>query len=240
MPEKPYNVVIILEERLGAEFVGKLGGLPLTPNLDKLSKEGLWFDNLYATGTRSVRGIEAVTTGFLPTPARSVVKLGKSQRGFFSLASFLSERGYHNQFIYGGESTFDNMKGFFLGNGFQQIVDQKDIKEPAFTGSWGASDGDLFDKAHKLFSHQTDKPFFSLIFSSSNHSPFEFPDNAVELYEQPKNTVNNAVKYADHALGRFFEKARQSNYWNNTIFLVVADHNSRVYGNSCSIVKSRG
>ncbi len=228
---KKYNLVIILEESLGSEFVESLGGLPLTPNLEKLSKEGMWFNRLYATGTRSVTGIEALITGFLPTPGRSVVKLGKSQNNFFSIASLLSSRGYRTQFIYGGESNFDNMKGFFLGNGFQQVIDQKDYDHPEFKSTWGVSDGDLFNKAHHLFSRQKDSPFFSLIFTSSNHAPFEFPDNAIELYETPKNTVHNAVKYADKALSDFFIKAKKSNYWDKTIFLVVADHNSRVYGN---------
>jgi len=100
--EKPYNLIIFLQESLGAEFVGCLGGLPLTPNIDKLAKEGMLFTNLFATGTRSVRGIEAVTTGFLPTPSRSVVKLGKSQNGFFSLADLLGRKGYATSFVYGG------------------------------------------------------------------------------------------------------------------------------------------
>ncbi len=134
---KPKNLVIILQESLGAQFVGSLGGLPLTPNIDSLSQEGWSFENLYATGTRSVRGIEAVVTGFTPTPARSVVKLGKSQNDFFSIAALLKNHGYETQFVYGGESHFDNMKSFFLGNGFSDIVDENDYKNPAFVGSWG-------------------------------------------------------------------------------------------------------
>lgn len=231
--ERPLNLVIVLEESLGAEFVGRLGGLPLTPNLDRLGDQGIWFDNLYATGTRSVRGIEAVVAGFPPTSAVSTVKLAKSQRDFFTLASFLKPKGYESTFFYGGESHFDNMRSYFMGNGFDRVVEQKDMPASAFIGTWGASDGDLFDRAHQHFSQQpADKPFFALVFSSSNHAPFEFPDGGFELHEQPKNTVNNAVKYADHALGRFFEKAKKSSYWDNTLFLVVADHNSRVYGPS--------
>lgn len=231
--ERPLNLVIVLEESLGAEFVGRLGGLPLTPNLDRLGDQGIWFDNLYATGTRSVRGIEAVVAGFPPTSAVSTVKLAKSQRDFFTLASFLKPKGYESTFFYGGESHFDNMRSYFMGNGFDRVVEQKDMPANAFIATWGASDGDLFERAHQHFSQQpADKPFFALVFSSSNHAPFEFPDGGFELYEQPKNTVNNAVKYADHALGRFFEKAKQSAYWDNTLFLVVADHNSRVYGPS--------
>jgi len=229
---RSWNLVIVLEESLGAEFVGKLGGLPLTPNIDALADEGIWFDNLYATGTRSVRGIEAVVSGFLPTPARSVVKLNKSQRDFFTLASFLKDKGYDTGFIYGGEGHFDNMRSFFMGNGFNYVIDQDDYPDTAFRATWGVSDEDLFAMADKKFSSYGDKPFFSLVFTSSNHSPFEFPDDRIELYDQEKYTVNNAVKYADFALGQFIAKAKQSNYWDNTLFLVISDHNSRVYGSS--------
>ncbi|QWL60095.1 LTA synthase family protein [Aeromonas jandaei] len=231
---KPKNLVILLQESLGAQFVGSLGGLPLTPNIDALSKEGWAFEQLYATGTRSVRGIEAVLTGFTPTPAQAVVKLGKSQTNFFTIADLLKQRGYDTSFIYGGESHFDNMRSFFLGNGFTTIVEQKDFTNPVFKGSWGASDEDLMTKADETFRelHKQGKPFFSLVFSSSNHDPFEFPDNRIALYEQPKQTRNNAAKYADYAIGEFFKKARNSEYWKDTLFLVIADHDSRVSGAS--------
>ena len=229
---KPLNLVIILEESLGATFVESLGGLAVTPELEKLKDEGWWFENLYATGTRSVRGIEAVVSGFMPTPAQSVVKLSLAQQNFFTLAGLLSERGYHTQFIYGGEAHFDNMRGFFTGNGFSDVVDLEDMPAPTFVGSWGASDEDLFTTAHQQLTqlHQTRQPFFSLIFTSSNHAPFEFPDARIALFEQPKQTVNNAVKYADYALGNFMRSARASEYWQDTLFLIVADHDNRVYG----------
>ncbi|HEY5756596.1 MAG TPA: LTA synthase family protein, partial [Steroidobacter sp.] len=217
--ERPLNLVIVLEESLGAGFVEQLGGAPVTPNLSGLAAQGIWFDQLYATGTRSVRGIEAVVAGFPPTPALSVVKLNKSQRDFETLASVLRRAGYRNEFVYGGESHFDNMRSFFLGNGFHDIVDRADIRKPKFVGSWGASDEDLFDKAHERLQalHESQQPYFMLVFSSSNHTPFEFPDGRIELHEQPKQTVNNAVKYADHALGGFLQQARASKYWSDTL-----------------------
>jgi phosphoglycerol transferase MdoB-like AlkP superfamily enzyme len=226
--------VIVLEESLGAGFVERLGGKPVATNLSRMADEGLWFNRLYATGTRSVRGIEAVIAGFPPTPARSVVKLSKSQQGFFTLATLLREKGYRNEFIYGGESHFDNMRGFFLGNGFHAVVDRKDYAAPQFVGSWGVSDEDLFAKTHERLQalHAADEPFFVLAFSSSNHTPFEFPDGRVELVDQEKQTVNNAVRYADYALGKFVERARGSEYWRDTLFLVVADHDTRVYGDA--------
>lgn len=233
-PAKPLNLVIVLQESMGATFVGALGGVGVTPELDKLAQEGIWFERLYATGTRSVRGIEAVVAGYPPTPAQSVVKLSKSQRNFTTLASVLKQAGYETEFVYGGEAHFDNMRGFFTGNGFDYIVDVNQIKDPVFVGSWGASDEDLFNTAHQqlINLHRTGKPFFSLIFTSSNHEPFEFPDGRIELHEQPKDVVNNAVKYADWAMGRFFEIAKQSEYWQDTVFLVVADHDNRVYGDN--------
>ena len=119
-----------------------------------------------------------------------------------------------------------------MGNGFQQVIGQKDYKNPIFIGSWGASDEDLLNKTHEqlLAHHASGKPFFTLAFSSSNHAPFEFPDGRIELYEQPKATDNNAVKYADYAIGEFFKKAKKSAYCKDTVFLIVADHDIRVRG----------
>lgn len=236
---KPKNLVILLQESLGTQFVGSMGGLPLTPNLDNLIEEGWLFTQMYATGTRSVRGIEAVTSGFPPSPSRSVVKLSKSQTGFFTIADLLKQQGYHTQFIYGGEANFDNMKTFFFGNGFEQIVEEKDYQDPGFVGSWGVSDEDLYTKADEEFERLSkgDKPFFSLVFTSSNHSPFEYPQGKIEQYDEPEMTRNNAVKYSDYALGTFFEKAKQSSYWDDTVFIIIADHDARVSGANLVPVK---
>ncbi len=237
------NLVIILEESLGARFVGALGGAGLTPHIDKLYEQGWGFDNLYATGTRSVRGIEAVMTGFLPSPSRSVVKLSKSQQHFSTIAQILANQGYTTQFVYGGESHFDNMKSFFLGNGVQHIVDFDDIEDPQFVSSWGASDVDLFRQADKelVKLNAQGKPFFSLIFTSSNHDPFEIPQDSVELpqgFSSDYPARDKAIMYADKALGEFIGKAKNQAYWQNTVFLVVADHDVRVYGKEPVPIKS--
>lgn len=232
--ERPYNLVIFLQESLGAEYVGSLGGLPLTPNFDKLTGEGVLFTNLYCTGTRSVRGIEAVMTGFLPSPSESVVKLSGSQFDFAMSSEILKRKGYNTSFIYGGLANFDNMASFFNGNGIDNIIDERSFDSDgntyAMKGTWGYSDEDLVIKANEYYKSLGDKPFFSLMFSSSNHEPFEFPDGRIELYEEPKNTVHNAMKYADFAIGKFFELAKKEEYFKNTVFLIVADHNTRTYG----------
>ncbi len=222
------NLVIILEESLGARFVESLGGEALTPNLNKLADDGWWFNHLYATGTRSVRGIEAVVTGFLPTQGRSVVKLSNSQSNFFTLASLLRQHDYHNQFYYGGNAHFDNMKGFFLGNGFHKVIEQKDYINPKYVGSWGASDEDVFKRMHLDLLKNTQQPKLLVVLTTSNHTPFDFPVSAEDCYNKPIKSRENAIRYADKALGGFFAKAKKASYWDNTIFLVVADHDQRV------------
>jgi phosphoglycerol transferase MdoB-like AlkP superfamily enzyme len=228
--ERPRNLVIVLEESLGAEFVGCLGGLPLTPCFDALTREGLLFSQLYCTGTRTVRGIEAVVSGFLPTPGSSTVRLSKSQQDFFTIAELLKRRGYATDFVYGGEKHFDNMAAFFLANGFQRAFDESDYVNPVFHGTWGVSDEDLMQKADELFAAHGEQPFFALVLTTTNHSPYEFPDGRIALHDAEKATRNNTVKYADYAIGELFRRAKERPYYANTLWLVVADHDERTYG----------
>lgn len=229
--KRPRNVVIFLQESVGASDVPCLGGAAATPNLCKLKNEGLWFSELYATGTRTARGIEATLAGFLPTASKGVIKLEKAKRNFFNAAALFKQHGYTTEFHYGGVSTFDEMKAFCLGNGFDTIYDQTNFSNPSFLGTWGVSDEDIVRRANDVFKSHTEQPFFALILSTSNHPPFEFPDGKIELIEQPKATHYNAVKYADYAVGLFFELAKKEAYFADTLFLVVADHNASVMGN---------
>ncbi|MGJ8670212.1 MAG: LTA synthase family protein [Oceanococcus sp.] len=231
--QRPMNVVVVLEESLGARFVGALGGAKLTPRLDDLSERGLWFTNLFATGSRTVRGIEAVLCGFPPSTARSVVKRNRSRRGFYALAQALKPHGYQSIFLYGGEANFDDMGSFMLGNGFDHIVaGEKSYPDAHFRGSWGVSDEDWALRAHQTFEKaQEQGPFFGFMLSTSNHTPWEFPDGRISPESEPLASRANAVRYADYALGYFFDMALNSNYAKDTVFLVVADHEARVAGN---------
>lgn len=231
--QRPRNLVIILMESLGSEFVGSLGGLPLTPNIDRLAEEGLFFTNLYAIGTRTSRGVEALVSSLPPTTQHgSMLKLDLSQHNFFTVAELLKRKGYDTSFIYGGEAHFDNMAGFLGGNGVNRIIGDSDFDRQLYHNDWGVADEDMFARAHAMFEGYGEKPFFSLILTLSNHSPFEFPAGRIELYDQPANTRNNAAKYADYAIGRFFEQAKKSPYYQNTVFVLVADHPMRVVGES--------
>jgi len=229
---RPLHIVMIVQESLGAQFVAHLGGRALTPNLDKLAAEAWTFRQAYATGTRSARGLEALTTGFLPTPSEAVLKLPRAQAGFFTLASLLSRHGFRSRFVYGGEAHFDNMRAFFLGNGFDEVVDRRRFDAPKFIGTWGASDEDMFRQLDTLLTHDRDEaPQLTVAFTVSNHSPWEFPQDRIRP-EGAEPGRDDAVRYADMALGEFFERARRSSYWSRTVFLVVADHDARAGGAS--------
>lgn len=231
--KKQKNLVIFIQESMGAQFTGFIGKQNFTPNLDNLAQDYLSFTNLYSNGTRSVRGLAALTSGTLPINGVEVIKRNKSQEDYFTVASLLKPYGYKSSFIYGGEARFDNMKGWYLGNGFDEVIEQKDFKNPIFTSTWGVSDEDLVIKANEKFKsyYENNEKFVSVMFSSSNHMPFELPDGKIEFEKNiPKTSVENAIKYADFAIGKFFELAKKEDYFKDTVFVVIADHNVRVYG----------
>ncbi|MBS4068498.1 MAG: sulfatase-like hydrolase/transferase [Sulfurimonas sp.] len=233
--KEPKNLVIFVQESLGHQFVESLGGEKgITPNLNKLSQEGILFKDLYSNGTRSIRGLAGVSAGNLAVPGEGVLKRSKSQSDFFTIASALKPFGYHTTFMYGGESRFDNMRSWYLGNGFDEIIDQPCFENPTFVAPWGVCDGDLVERANEEFKkmHSKNQKFATVMFSQSNHSPFEYPYEKIELLKDvPPNSVKNAVKYADYAIERFIELAKKEPYYKDTVFVIVADHNVRVYGN---------
>ena len=159
------------------------------------------------------------------------MKMELAQRNFFTIASLLKDHNYQTSFIYGGEAHFDNMAAFFVGNGFDEIIDEKDFKNPDYYGTWGVSDEDTFNKANQKFRIQK-SPFLSVILTVSNHPPFDIPEDKIELYEQPAHTPNNSTKYSDFALGKFFELAKKEDYFDNTVFLITGDHPLLIRANS--------
>lgn len=232
-PEKKYNVMFVTIESLSAEFMQAFGNEEnITPNLDEIAKKGLFFKSLYATGTRTVRGMEALSLSIPPTPGNSIVRR-QNNENLFNISSPLNERGYDSKFIYGGFGYFDNMNYFFGNNGFQ-IVDRDKFSndEISFANVWGVSDEDLFNKAIKEAdkSYAEEKPFFSFVMTTSNHRPFTYPDGQIDI--KSKTGRNGAVKYTDYAIGKLLENARSKPWFDNTIFVFVADHCAGSAGNT--------
>ncbi len=225
------NVVVVGEESLGAAHVSSYGGKYSTPILDDLAKKGIMFKNVYASGTRTARGLEAITASIPPIPSESILKRSNGEN-IATWGSVMMKLGYHTSFLYGGYGQFDNMNRYFSSNGFA-ISDRLDIKDPIFANIWGVSDQDLFRHAVEYFDnvHSQGKPFFSVIMTVSNHKPFTLPEGIPDI--PSKNGGREAgVRYADYAIGQFMESAKTRPWFNDTIFVIVADHDARVYGRS--------
>ncbi|MEW6690514.1 MAG: LTA synthase family protein, partial [Pseudomonadota bacterium] len=227
------NLVLVSGESLGAEFVESLGGARgLTPNLERLGREGLFFTQMYATGTRTVRGLEALTLSVPPTPGHAV-PMRPDNHGLFTLGGVLKSQGWEPLYLYGGYSYFDNMASFFGGNGYTVIdrtaIDKKDIHHENI---WGVADEDLFDLALREIDARASAggKVFAHVMTTSNHRPFTYPEGRIDI---PSGTGREgAVKYTDHAIGRFVEKARARSWFGRTVFVFVADHTSIARGRS--------
>ena len=224
-PEKKYNIVLISVESLSAEYLGVYGDTThMTPNMDSLAKKGLMFSNLYASGTRTVRGLEALSLSIPPTPGESIVKRPNNEN-LFSLGNLLNKHGYQSQYIYGGYGYFDNMNYFFGNNGYEvkdrNALDKKDIH---YENIWGVADEDLFTLAIRQLDqkYKNGKPFFSHIMTVSNHRPYTYPDGRIDI--PSKTGRQGAVKYTDYAIGKFIKEASTKPWFDNTIFVIVADH----------------
>lgn len=223
--ENKMNVVLITVESLSAEFMKMYGSdKNITPFLDSLALQSLNFSNLYATGNRTVRGLEAMTLCIPPTPGESVVKR-KDNKNKFSTASVFASKGYQVKFLYGGDAYFDNMHDFFSGNGYD-IVDKSSLSpdEITFSNIWGVCDGDMANKAIKTMNEEakTGKPFFNHWMTVSNHRPFTYPDK-IDIAPTLKSR-DGGVKYTDYALKNFFTMAEKQPWFKNTVFVIVADH----------------
>ncbi len=230
---KPYNVVIVVEESLGDNFLKSQGGEDVARNFEALKEKGWWFENMYATGHRTTRGIEAITTAFTPSSLLSIVQLDQPARPYATLAEIFRAYGYDTSFIYGGNSHLYKMNKFFSRNGTDVVVDEGDFKDPSYEGTWGVSDEDLFAKANEYFKdrYARGEKFYSLVLTNSLRDPYDIPDDKVSLDDAVKTENEDrylAAKYADYALGKFMDQAAQEDYYKDTIFLVISNHESSV------------
>ena len=238
-PEKRPNVIFILEESLSASFMTSFGNEEgITPTLDSLAATSLFFANMNATGTRTVRGMEAVTLCIPPTPGQSIVKRPDNQN-LFTVSNVFRAKGYPCNFFYGGDGYFDNMNAYFGGNGFAifdrgrgSILSDEinttrtniDDDKVTFENAWGICDEDIFRKMLTVSDahYKAGKPFFNFVMTTSNHRPYTYPEGRIDI---PSGTGRSgAVKYADYSIGMLLREARKKPWFENTIFVIVADH----------------
>ncbi|MEJ2113784.1 MAG: LTA synthase family protein [Flavobacteriaceae bacterium] len=236
--KKP-NVIFICIESLGSKRLKYFGSTRnITPNLDSLIDKSIFFTNIFATGTRTVRGMEAITLSIPPTPGRSILKR-QNNRGLFTVGEIFKNKGYVNNFFYGGDGYFDNMDSYFGGNGFniidrgREFLKDEEIKteriiiedsEVTFENAWGICDEDIYRKvikeADKAFKNNT--PFFDFVMTTSNHRPYTYPEGKVKIPSGQER--DGAIQYTDFSIGEFLEEAKTKPWFQNTVFVIMSDH----------------
>jgi phosphoglycerol transferase MdoB-like AlkP superfamily enzyme len=227
--------VLVSVESLGAEFLGSYGNPKgLTPNLDRLAGESLWFSRVYATGNRTVRGLEALALALPPTPGQSIVRRPHNDT-LFSLGSVFEDKDYAVLFAYGGYGYFDNMNAFFDSNDYRS-VDRRSIpsRRVEHETVWGVADEHLFDQVLDEIDREQQarpqRPFFVHVMTTSNHRPYTYPAGRIDI---PSGSGRDgAVKYTDYAIGRFLEQARAKPWFADTVFVITADHGANARGSS--------
>ena len=229
----PRNIVLISVESLSASYLGSFGNPDgLTPRLDALARDGLLFTRLYATGTRTVRGLEALSIGIPPIPGQSVVRRPDNEH-LASIGEVLRQQGYETLFLYGGYGYFDNMNAYYAGNNYR-VIDRTDFPPASvgFANVWGVADEFLFDNSLTQLdqAHAAGKPFLAQIMTTSNHRPYTYPDGRIDIASPGGRS--GAVKYTDYAIGHFIDQARNKPWFADTLFVIVADHCASAAGKS--------
>jgi phosphoglycerol transferase MdoB-like AlkP superfamily enzyme len=231
-PEHKWNVVLISVESLSGDYLKHFGNKEnITPFLDSLIPHSLFFENFYASGTRTVRGLEALSLAIPPTPGQSIVRRPDND-DMFTMGNVLKNKGYEVNYIYGGNAFFDNMGKYFGGNGYT-VLDKRDIPEKMvhYTTAWGIDDEGAFDytleQCDKSFA--AGKLFFNHMMTVSNHRPYTFPDGRIDI-PSASQSIAGGVKYTDYAINKFLTDARQKPWFNKTLFVIVADHCSKSAG----------
>ncbi len=213
------NILIILMEGFGGTMVESLGGVKgASPNIDRLSKEGIWFSRCYANSFRTDRGTVCTFSGYQSFPDLSVMKIPAKSRTLPSIAGKLAEKGYHTDFLYGGDINFTNMKSYLLGSGYQKLTSDIDFPLDQRKNAWGVNDDVTFDYLYEELTKQKESPWHTAFLTLSSHEPFEVP------YQRIKESRPNAFAFTDDCLGKFVDRIRQTPVWDNLLIVCLPDH----------------
>lgn len=225
---KTPNVLIIMLESFTSNLVGCVGGeKDVTPNLDSIASEGILFNNIYASGDRSDKGIVAILSGYPAQPTTSIIKFPKKTQNLPSLAKTFADSSYSTAYYYGGDINFANMRSFVVSSGFNQIIAMDEFDSKYYNSKWGVHDNFMFDRFFDDINKESGK-FFKTFFTLSSHEPFDVPMKNHFADNSEPNRYRNSVLYADSCLGDFIRKAKKTDWWQNTLIVLVADHGTRL------------
>lgn len=225
------NIIMIILESFTADVIEPLGGIKgIAPNLNQLCKEGILFDNFYATGDRTDKGLIGVLSGYPAQPQTSIIKYPAKTQRLPQLNQYLNKLGYKSSFIYGGDVDFANFRSYLSNGGFEHITDMEDFPDDLNVSKWGVHDHFMFEQALRELD-TTSAPFFKTILTLSSHEPFDVPMEPYFKGSDEETLFINSCHYTDKSLGSFIEACKKQPWWSTTLIVITADHGHRHPGN---------
>ncbi len=221
------NVLIIMLESFTSSFVNSFHkSKEITPELNRWIKTGLYFNNAYASGDRTDKGLPAILSGYPAQPLTSIIKFSKKSDQLPALSKTFGKMGYSTHFYYGGDITFAGMKSYLLSSGFQHILDKSEFPSSSYNAKWGVHDHILFEKLFQDI-QRIPSPFFITTLTLSSHPPFDIPEENYWPENDYESLFANSAHYTDKYLGKFLDELKKSRYWENLLVICVADHGAR-------------
>lgn len=222
------NVVLFILESWSSDLIESLGGYEgLTPHFEEMIDEGILFTNMYASGERSDQGMAAILSGYPAQPTTSIIKNIDKFQNLPSINTYFHDEGYMTDMIFGGQLNYGNIKAYMYFNEFKRITEVYDFPPEIPRGKLGVHDEYIFQQQSKNIGGDSE-PFFSTVFTLSTHDPFDMPMKEWPFdFGGDDNGIINAVHYSDQALNDYIEKAKQEEWYENTLFIFIADHGAR-------------
>jgi phosphoglycerol transferase MdoB-like AlkP superfamily enzyme len=218
------NILMIVLESFGSAFIEQLSGDSVTtPYFNRYAKEGILFSHFYASGNRTDKAMPAILCGYPAQPAVSVMKEPEKTQSLPGIVKDLKGQGYSSSFWYGGEINFANFNSFVINAGFSQIVTMDNFSPEFYNSKWGVHDHVLLEALRDSMNNISE-PFIKVVLTLSSHEPFEVPMEPVFRGIDDLTRFRNSIHYTDRALGEFLDHARTTDWWKNTLIVLVADH----------------
>jgi len=232
------NIAIIVLESFSADLIHSLGGKQgISNRFDALTKDGLLFTNLYACGNRSQQGLAAILGGFPALPMTTLTAMPDKMRKTNTLTKILKKYGYNSFFLFGGNLRYGNIRAYILHNNFDRFYEEKDFPNAKPRGSLGIHDEYMFNKFIDLIDNEK-QPFFAVFFTLSSHSPYDQPIQNAINWNDSEDKFHNSAYYTDSCIGDFFDKVKLKKWYDNTLFILIADHSHQTYKHTSIVDKS--
>ncbi|MBI9035664.1 MAG: sulfatase-like hydrolase/transferase [Bacteroidales bacterium] len=225
------NVVMIILESWTSGIIEPLGGLKgLSPNFTRISDSGLLFTNAYCSGFRTDQGVLSILSGVPALPAINMMNKVELMNKIPSLINSFTKENYYTSVVYGGDMNFSNFRNYFLNHGIHKLIDKNNFNDQYSSSDWGVPDHLVFEKAQQELNQQQN-PFFSIVITQSSHPPFDFPGEPAFGFETTAEKFKSSIYYSDSALGAFMDECENQFWYDNTLFVLVADHGAMHLGN---------